>query len=44
MGTNKPIEAKQIYEVVGLNWKSQTIELLNPQRSVVPSVSIKQSK
>jgi transposase len=40
LATNKPIEAKQIYEVVGLDWRSQTIELPNPKKNVVPSISI----
>lgn len=40
LSTNKPIEAKQIYETVGLNWRSQTIELTNPQKNVVPSIKI----
>jgi transposase len=41
LSSNKPIEAKQIYETVGLNWRSKTIELENPKKSVVPSRSIK---
>lgn len=40
LSTNKPIEAKQIYETVGLNWRSQTVELPNPKKSVVPSIKI----
>lgn len=40
LSTNKPIEAKQIYEVVGLNWRSQTVELPNPKKNVVPSIKI----
>jgi len=38
LSSNKPIEAKQIYEVVDLNWRSQTIELPNPNKNVVPSI------
>jgi transposase len=44
LSTNKPIEAKQIYETVGLDWRSQTIELPNPNKSVVPSLSVKKAK
>lgn len=40
LNTNKPIEAKQIYETVGLHWRSQTVELPNPKKSVVPSIKI----
>ncbi len=41
ISTNKPIEAKQIYDLVGLNWRSQTVELPNPKKNVVPSLSVK---
>ena len=41
LDSNKPIEAKQIYEVLKLNWRSKTIELQNPKTNVVPSLSVK---
>lgn len=37
MDSNKPVEAKTIYEAVGLKWRQQTKELPNPKGSVVPS-------
>lgn len=40
INTNKPLEAKQIYETVELNWRSQTIELPNPKKNVVPSIKV----
>ncbi len=38
MDSNKPSEAKKIYEAVGIPWRSQTRELPTPPASVVPSV------
>lgn len=35
--STKPIEAQKIYEVVGLNWRSTTTELTNPEKNVVPT-------
>jgi transposase len=37
MDSNKPIEAKKIYEAVGLRWRYATRELENPGGNVVPS-------
>lgn len=37
MDSNKPVEAKQIYEAVGLKWRQSTRELSNPGYDVVPS-------
>lgn len=37
MDSNKPVEAKQIYEAVGLKWRQSTRELSNPGHDVVPS-------
>ena len=44
LATNKPIEAKKIYDVLGMDYRSQTIELPNPKKNVVPSLSVTQSK
>lgn len=37
MDANKPVEAKQIYEALGLKWRQATKELPNPGGLVVPS-------
>lgn len=38
MDTNKPIEAKVLYEAVGIHWRRATRELPNPEGNVVSSV------
>lgn len=40
INTNKPIEAKQIYATLNLEWRAQTVELPNPKKNVVPSIKI----
>ena len=37
MQSNKPVEAKTIYEALGLRWRKETRELPNPGGNVVSS-------